>query len=86
MGRVLTMRRAMVPATERAAYIAALRERMQHYVSAECRFWAFEANGVPGQFVEFTEATDATVLTAAIAAAPGRDRASTTVYNEVELD
>lgn len=86
MARVLTIQRAIVPPTERATYLAALREQRRHYDGAECRFWVFEASATPGQFVEFAEAQDAAVLTAAVAAAPHRSRAPSPLYNEVELD
>lgn len=86
MARALTIQRAMVPATERARYFARLRDRRAHYQAAECRFWVFEEMGLPGLFIEFTEAHDAATLTAAHAGAPERLRDPTRVYAEVEID
>src|SRR5262249_48636150 len=65
MARALTIQRAMVPATERAKYFARLEGRRAHYQRADCRFWVFEEIGLPGLFIEFTEAHDAATLTAA---------------------
>ena len=86
MGRALTMQRKSVPDAERASYIAALRERRRACAAAECRFWVFEADGAPGQFVEFTEAKDAALLRAALGNAPDHARVPWPLYNEVELD
>jgi hypothetical protein len=85
MERVLTMQRAMVPATERARYMVRLRERRAHYVAADCRFWVFEEIGLPGLFIEFTEAHDQATLAAAHANAPERLRDPSRVYTEVEV-
>ena len=49
MARSLTIQRAMVPAMERAKYLANLRTKMAHYQSADCRFWVFEEVGLPGR-------------------------------------
>jgi hypothetical protein len=86
MARVLTMQRAMVPATERARYFAKLRDRRAHYTHANCRFWVFEEAGMPGLFFEFTEATDSATLSAAHANAPERLRDPSRVYTEVEIE
>ena len=58
MARVLTIQRAMVPVTERERYMARLRDREAYYKDADCRFWVFEEVGLPGLFIEFTEAGD----------------------------
>jgi hypothetical protein len=76
----------MVPATERARYLAKLTARRAHYQQASCRFWVFEEIGLPGLFMEFTEAQDASTLAAAHAKAPERLRDPTRVYSEVEVE
>ena len=86
MGRALTIQRAMVPAMERARYFEKLRTRRSHYQNADCRFWVFEEAGLPGLFIEFTEAQDADTLKAAHAKAPERLRDPSRVYTEVEID
>jgi hypothetical protein len=86
MARALTIQRAMVPAVERARYLAALRERFAHYTKAHCRFWVFEEIGLPGLFLEFTEANDPVTLRAAHAAAKEKLRDPSRVYAEVEIE
>lgn len=86
MGRVLTVQRAMIPATERARYFAKLRARKAHYAGASCRFWVFEEVGLPGLFFEFTEAGDAATLRAAHAKSPEPVRDPSRVYAEVEIE
>jgi hypothetical protein len=85
MARALTIQRAMVPATDRARYFAKLGDRRAHYQQSDCKFWVFEEIGLPGLFIEFTEAHDAATLTAAHARAPEKLRDPTRVYNEVEI-
>ncbi|HYV98253.1 MAG TPA: hypothetical protein VE967_12410 [Gemmatimonadaceae bacterium] len=85
MPRALTLQRAMVPAIDRAKYLAALRHRRAHYHNADCRFWVFEEAGLPGLFIEFVEANDAETLRAAHARAPERLRDPSRVYTEVEI-
>jgi hypothetical protein len=85
MARVLTIQRAMVPATERERYMARLRDREAHYKGADCRFWVFEEVGLPGLFIEFTEAGDQETLSAAHASAPVKPRDPSRVYAEVEI-
>lgn len=85
MGRFLTIQRAMVPATERERYMTRLRERRRHYANADCRFWVFEEVGLPGLFIEFTEAGDQETLTAAHASAPVQPRDPSRIYTEVEV-
>jgi hypothetical protein len=84
MGRVLAMQRTMVSTAERASYVASLRERRRECAASECRFWVFEEDARPGQFVEFTEAGSAAVLSAVHGARERRSGVS--IYNEVELD
>lgn len=86
MARALTIQRAMVPATDRTRYLAKLKARRAHYQQAKCRFWVFEEIGLPGLFMEFTEAQDAATLAAAHAKAPERLRDPTRVYTEVEVE
>ena len=85
MARSLTIQRAMVPAVDRAKYLAGLRTRLTHYQGAECRFWVFEEVGLPGLFIEFTEAGDPEQLKAAHAKAPEKPRDAARVYTEVEI-
>ena len=85
MARSLTIQRAMVPAMERAKYLANLRAKMAHYQNADCRFWVFEEIGLPGLFIEFTEADDLERLKAAHAKAPEKPRDPSRVYTEVEI-
>jgi hypothetical protein len=85
VARSLTIQRAMVPAVERAKYLAGLRERLAHYQSADCRFWVFEEIGLPGLFIEFTEAGDPEQLKAAHAKASVKPRDPSRVYTEVEI-
>jgi hypothetical protein len=85
MARALTMQRAMVPAAERAKYLATLRDRRAHYQNAECRFWVFEEAAVPGLFIEFTEAGDPDRLRAAHDKAATKPRDAARIYIEVEI-
>jgi len=85
VARLLTIQRAMVPAMERAKYLANLRTKLAHYQSADCRFWVFEEVGMPGLFIEFTEAGDPDQLKAAHAKAPEKPRDPGRVYTEVEI-
>jgi hypothetical protein len=85
MARSLTIQRAMVPLVDRAKYLSALRERLAHYQSADCRFWVFEEIGLPGLFIEFTEAGDPEILKAAHAKAPQKLRDPSRIYSEVEI-
>lgn len=85
MARSLTIQREMVPAVDRAKYLANLRVKMAHYQNADCRFWVFEEAGLPGLFIEFTEAGDPELLKAAHAKAPEKPRDPGRVYTEVEI-
>ena len=69
----------------RAARDERLQTRRDYYKRASCNFWVFEEAGLPGAFIEFTEATDAAVLTAAHANAPDVVFDATRVYREVEI-
>jgi hypothetical protein len=86
MARVLTVQRATVTRGERAAYLERLRAKEQHYLAAKCRFWVFEESGLPGAFMEFTEADDASTLSAAHASAPERPLDPARIYSQVEID
>lgn len=85
MPRFLTIHRATIPVGDRKQYLEKVRLRRAHYTAAGCNFWAFEEAGLPGAFVEFTEAADETTLTTAHATSPTRAGDVTRVYREVEL-
>jgi hypothetical protein len=85
MPRVLTMHRATIPVSNRSQYLEKLRARRNHYTSNGCNFWAFEEVGLPGAFIEFTEAADEKTLGAAHIAWPARSGDINRVYREVEL-
>ena len=85
MPRALTLQRPIVPAAERARYLARCEERRKYYEGKKCRFWIFEEAQLPGAFIEFTEAADRDTLSAAHAGAPTRVVDPGRVYNEVEL-
>ena len=85
MSRVLTMHRKIVPPQERKSYFDRLRAKRDYYKRANCTFWAFEEEGLPGAFLEFFEAPDAQTLTAAHAAAPEPIVDPRRIYRLVEL-
>lgn len=85
MARALTIKRAIVTKSDRAVYLDRLRARRDHYKRAGCQFWVFEEIGLPGAFIEFTEASDAGVLAAAHAAAAEQPLDASRIYREVEL-
>lgn len=85
MARALTIQRATVAMHERAAYLARLKAKHEHYSAAGCRFWVFEEASLPGAFVEFTEADDSHTLAAAHASAPEPPRDPARIYSQVEL-
>ena len=85
MSRVLTMHRKIVPPQERKTYFDRLRAKRDYYKRANCTFWAFEEDGLPGAFLEFFEAPDAQTLTAAHAAAPEPIVDPRRIYKLVEL-
>ncbi len=86
MPRALTIKRTVVPQSERRKYFERLRLRRDHYKRAGCNFWVFEEAGLPGAFVEFTEAPDAAVLGAAHADAHDNVFDSNRIYKEVEIE
>ena len=85
MARVLTIKRSVVPQSERKRYIERLRLRRDYYKRAGCSFWVFEEMGLHGAFIEFTEAAEVAVLSAAHANAPEAVFDSDRVYKEVEI-
>ncbi len=85
MARALTIKRTIVTKSDRAAYLERLRTRRDYYARASCTFWVAEEAGLPGAFIEFTEAADAKALAAAHAAAADRMLDATRIYKEVEL-
>ena len=85
MGRVITVQRTTVPASERVRYFDKLRQSKSHYSAACCRFWVFEEQGLPGAFIEFVEADDETTLTVAHANAPHRILDPGRIYHETEI-
>ena len=86
MPRALTIKRTVVPQPARKEYLERLRVRRDYYQRASCNFWVFEEAGLPGAFIEFTEAPDAAVLNAAHANAPDVVFDATRVYKEVEIE
>lgn len=85
MARALTVKRTVVPKNSRKEYLVRLRERKAYYKGAGCHFWVCEESGLPGAFVEFTEAPTAAVLSAAHAASPEPPLDAHRIYTEVEL-
>lgn len=85
MSRALTVKRTVVPRTGRKEYLGRLRERKAYYERKGCHFWVCEETGLPGAFVEFTEAPTAAALAAAHASAPEPPLDAHRIYTEVEL-
>lgn len=85
MPRQLSIRRTIVPNDEREKYFERLRATRAHYAGANCRFWVFEESGLPGAFVEFTEADDEISLVNAHASAPHRILDAARIYHELEI-
>jgi hypothetical protein len=85
MPRALSIKRSIVPASERAKYLERLKTRKAHYAQAGCEFWAFEEAALTGAFIEFVEASNADTLEAAHAAAPDPVLDPSRIYTEVEL-
>ena len=85
MPRALSIKRSIVPTSERSKYLERLKVRKAHYERAGCEFWAFEEAALTGAFIEFVEATDAATLEAAHAAAPEPVLDPARVYTEVDL-
>jgi hypothetical protein len=85
MARALVMQRTIVPMPERARYMERIAKRKVYFASANCRFWIFEEAGLPGAFVEFTEANDRATLQAALEGSPDRVVDMNRIYQEVEI-
>ena len=85
MARALTIQRTIVPQAERKRYFERVRQRRDYYKRANCNLWVCEEAGLPGAFIEFTEAPDRASLAAAHAAAPEALIDPGRVYVEVEL-
>jgi hypothetical protein len=85
MPRTLIMQRTIVPLPERARYMERVGKRKVYFAKANCRFWIFEETGLPGAFIEFTEANDRATLQAALEEAPDRVVDMQRIYQEVEL-
>ncbi len=85
MARCVTIQRTTVPAGDRERYFERLRVCSSHYRAANCKFWVLEESGLPGAFIEFTEADDATTLTVAHANSPYRILDPARIYHETEI-
>lgn len=85
MARLLTIHRAIVTLSERQRYLEKLKTRKAHYSAAGCNFWVFEEVGLPGAFIEFTEATEAKKLGEAHQSALDPILDAARIYKEVEL-
>jgi hypothetical protein len=85
MTRALTVKRTVVPKSGRREYLDRLKARTAYYERAGCSFWVFEEAGLPGAFIEFTEAPSAEVLSAAHAAGPEPPLDAHRIYMKVEL-
>lgn len=85
MPRLLTIHRAIVTLSERQRYLEKLKTRKAHYSAAGCNFWVFEEVGLPGAFIEFTEATESRTLADAHKAALDPILDAGRIYKEVEL-
>lgn len=81
----MTIHRAIVTVSERQRYLEKLRARKAHYAAAGCNFWVFEEVGLPGAFIEFTEATESQKLAEAHKAALDPILDAGRIYKEVEL-
>ena len=85
MPRALSMQRTVVSPEDRERFLARVKAREAQYASAGCRLWLFEADAMPGAFIEFTEARDAASLAAAHASAAEPSPELVRVYTQVEL-
>ncbi len=86
MPRALTIQRTLIPPQERKRYAERLERRRQYYASANCHFWVFEEEALPGAFLEFFEAPDSETLARAHAGAPDPVLDANRIYIEVESD
>lgn len=85
MPRAVSMRHTVAPAAERGEFRERARRSRQHYLSAGCKYWLFEENGLAGAYVEFFEAPDAETLQRAHRSAPDPIVDTARVYAEVDL-
>jgi hypothetical protein len=85
MPRALSIKRSIVPLSERTKYLERLKTRKDYYKRAVCEFWVFEEAALTGAFIEFVEAADAATLEAAHAGAPEPVLDPARIYTEVEL-
>jgi hypothetical protein len=85
VARLLTIHRAIVTVSERQRYLEKLKARKTYYAAAGCSFWVFEEVGLPGAFIEFTEATEPKTLGDAHKAALDPILDAGRIYKEVEL-
>jgi hypothetical protein len=83
--RALSIKRSIVPVSERTKYLERLKTRKSHYERASCEFWVFEEAALAGAFIEFVEAAEAATLEAAHAAAPEPVLDPARIYTEVDL-
>ncbi|HEY5220075.1 MAG TPA: hypothetical protein VIJ16_09725 [Gemmatimonadaceae bacterium] len=86
MSRALTVQRTLIPPQERKRYAERLIRRRQYYATVNCKFWAFEEQGLAGAFLEFFEAPDPETLARAHAGAPDPILDAGRIYVEVEMD
>ena len=85
MPRALSIKRSIVPLSERAKYLERLKARKEYYQRVKCEFWVFEEAALTGAFIEFVEADAAAALEAAHTAAPEPVLDPARIYTEVEL-
>jgi hypothetical protein len=85
MPRALSIKRSIVPQSERSKYLERLKARKDHYKRGKCEFWVFEEAALSGAFIEFVEAEDAETLEAAHATSPEPVLDPARIYTEVEL-
>jgi len=78
--RTLLMAERVVPASDRAQYVVALRETQARCEAAGVHFWVFEHERDHSRYLEFVETKDAATLDAL-----GLDSASTSRWHAVEL-
>lgn len=86
MARSLTMRRSIVPLSDRKKFLQKLKSRRAYFVDAGCKFWVFEESDLAGAFVEFVEADDAKTLAKALADASDQPADAVRIYEEVDVD
>ena len=53
MPRALSIKRSIVPLSERVKYLERLKARKDYYQHASCEFWVFEEAALTGAFIEF---------------------------------